>query len=346
MSCGRRSSRVAGAAVALALSAAAAPAAFGCDLCAVYAALQARESSPGLYAGLFEQYADFGTLRLDGRKVANDDGQYLRSSISQVVAGYQVSRRWGVQVNLPLIDRSFRRPEGGAIERGSVSGLGDATLLAHYRVLERYVGDTTVAWSVLGGVKLPTGDSARLAEEAAEGDHGAEVGAESGAAVVAAHGDEGHADEGEASGVHGHDLALGSGSLDGLAGSSVFVRWRRWFVDLQAQYALRRTGDYDYRYADDLTWSFAPGYFVLFDERRSLTLALAASGERKGEDRFGGERAADTAITAVYAGPALTYARGQRLYAELAFDLPLDQDNSALQLVPDRRLRAAFTWRW
>lgn len=332
------------AALALALLAGVAPAppAHACDLCAVYAALQARESTPGLYAGLFQQYSDFGTLRLDGRKVANSDGQFLRSSITQAVVGYQVSRRWGVQANLPRIDRSFRRPEGEAMEQGSVAGLGDVTLLGHVRVVERYVGDTTVAWSLLGGVKLPTGDSARLAEEAAEDHHGDEaLAAASASAIVAA-----HEDEGGASGIHGHDLALGSGSIDGLAGTSVFVRWRRWFVDAEAQYALRRAGDFDYRYADDLTWSLAPGYFLLFDERRSLTLALAVSGERKGDDRFAGERADDTAITAVYAGPALAYARGQRLYAELALDLPLEQDNSALQIVPDRRLRAAFTWRW
>ena len=307
--------------VVAALVGVAAPAS-GCDLCSVYAALEARESSPGLYAALFEQYTDFGTLRLDGDQVANDDRQSLRSSLTQVVVGYQLNRRFGIQANLPLIDRSFRRPEGETIERGSVSGLGDATVLAHYRAVESYVGDTTVVWSFLGGVKLPTGDSARLAEEAAEDD------------------------QGEASGVHGHDLALGSGSVDGLVGTSGFFRWRRWLLNVEAQYALRRHGDHDYRYADDLIWSVAPGYFVFLDEGRSLSLTLAVSGERKGEDRFAGAAAEDTAIRAVYAGPALAYASGQRLYAQLAVDLPVEQHNSALQIVPDWRLCCGLTWRW
>jgi hypothetical protein len=346
MSGPRRSSGLAGPALAAALAvlAGGTPAhpAYACDLCAVYAALEARESSPGLYASLFEQYTDFGTLRLDGDKVANEDGQDLRSSLTQVVVGYQFNRRFGVQANVPLIDRSFRRPEGDAIERGSVSGLGDTTVLAHYRAVERYVGDTTGVWSFLGGVKLPTGDSSRLAEEAAEGGLGEEPeAAGSGAVLVGA-----HEDHGEPSGIHGHDLALGSGSVDGLVGTSGFFRWRRWLLNVEAQYVLRRPGGHDYRFADDLTWSVAPGYFVVLDEGRSLSLALAFSGEQKGEDRFAGERATDTAVDAVYAGPALAYASGQRLYAQLAFDLPVEQHNSALQIVPDRRLRCGLTWRW
>ena len=129
-------------------------------------------------------------------------------------------------------------------------------------------------------------------------------------------------------------------------GTSGFFRWRRWLLNVEAQYALRRTGDLDYRYANDLTWSVAPGYFVFLDEGRSLSITLAVSGEHKGEDRFAGAAAEDTAITAVYAGPALAYASGQRLYAQLAVDLPVEQHNSALQAVPDRRLRCGFTWRW
>ena len=38
--------------------------------------------------------------------------------------------RFALQVNVPLIYRSFQRPEGFAIDRGTVSGLGDASLLS------------------------------------------------------------------------------------------------------------------------------------------------------------------------------------------------------------------------
>jgi hypothetical protein len=316
----------AGAALALAVAASPVRA---CDLCSVYAALQAKESSVGPYASLFEQYSDFATLRLDGHEIANGNDQRLRSSLTQVVVGYQFDRRFGVQANVPLIDRTFRRPEGDGIDRGHLSGLGDVTLLAHYRLTESYVGDLTAVWSVLGGLKLPTGDSDRLGEEAEEGD-------EEEAAPAA----------GPPSGIHGHDLAFGTGSVDGLVGTSAFVRWRRAFVDLGGQYALRRQGSHHYRFADDFTWSVAPGWFALLDEGRSLSLALAFTGERKGEDTFAGERADDTAIRAVYAGPALAYAGGQRLYVQAALDLPVSQDNSGLQAVPDRRVRFGVTWRW
>jgi hypothetical protein len=77
-----------------------------------------------------------------------------------------------------------------------------------------------------------------------------------------------------------------------------------------------------------------------------LNVALRLSGEKKGEDSAGGAKADDTAIDAVYAGPELAYSRGPQLYGELAVEWPLRQDNSGLQVVPDYRLRAGFTWRF
>src|SRR5436190_2743793 len=42
-----------------------------CDLCSVYASLQARDSAKGWFGGAFEQYTHFGTLRVDGDEVPN-----------------------------------------------------------------------------------------------------------------------------------------------------------------------------------------------------------------------------------------------------------------------------------
>jgi hypothetical protein len=299
-------------------------AAAACDICAVYTAMEAKEARPGLFAGMFEQWSDFGTLRAEGRRIKNAAGEDLRSSITQVYAGYQFNRRWGAQINAPYIDRSFRRAAADGIERGSESGLGDVVVTGSARLYERLTETSLVTWSVTAGLKLPTGDSGPLGEEAGEE----------------------HDEPGVESGIHGHDLARGSGSVDELVGSAVAWRHRRWFGAAAAQYAFRQRGDFAYRHADEITWETQLGRYVLLRHEDTLSVALRLAGETKGEDDVGGERAHDTSIDAVYAGPQVAFSRSRTLYAEAAIELPLRQDNSGLQLVPDRRLRAGLTWRF
>jgi hypothetical protein len=70
------------------------------------------------------------------------------------------------------------------------------------------------------------------------------------------------------------------------------------------------------------------------------------SGESKGADTINGVPTDDTAVTSVYLGPQLTYTWSGRLSAQLAADLPVSIASTGQQLVPDYRIRAAFTWRF
>ncbi|HEY8650644.1 MAG TPA: hypothetical protein VIL70_06985 [Chthoniobacterales bacterium] len=54
--------------------------------------------------------------------------------------------------------------------------------------------------------------------------------------------------------------------------------------------------------------------------------------------------AEDTGITSVFLGPRLAASVG-KLSGELAAELPISIDNTALQVVPDYRLRASFGYR-
>lgn len=295
-----------------------------CDLCAVYASLEAKEAAKGWSVGIFEQYTHFGTLREEGERVSNPLEQQMNSSITQAFVGYQFSSTFGIQANVPYIRRAFRRAEGGVAETGSESGLGDSVLLARWRPVLHIDGDSLFAVTLLGGIKLPTGSSDRIAEELAETPEA----------------------PGEiASGIHGHDLALGSGSTDGLLGVSGFWRYRRAFANASMQYTARSRGDFHYRYADDLNWSFNPGVYLDLSHENTFTAGVALSGEHKGQDDLAGEPTDDTAIDAVYLGPQITYSRGASFYADFAADFPLRQRNSALQEVADYRIRLAITWR-
>jgi len=297
--------------------------AFGCDVCAVYSARQARgEIGSGVFAGVAEQFTHFGTMQENGREVSNPAHQWLDSSVMQVLLGYNFTERFGVQFNTPIIHRSFKRPEEGAIDRGTETGVGDVSLIGNFVAVHHETVNSAFDWRILGGVKFPTGDTHRLHEELHEVEGGM----------------------GPESGIHGHDLTLGSGSFDGIIGTSVFARYKIFFFDGGFQYAIRSEGDIGYRFADDITWAGGPGIFVVLKNSWTLALQANVSGESKAKDTFRGERADDTGLTAVYLGPQVNVSVGDHFSAQLGIDLPVSIENTALQAVPDYRVRAAMTW--
>ena len=311
--------------VPLLLTAACVTPALACDLCSVYNVNAAEGSrNKGFSFTVAEQFTHFGTLQEDGQKVSNPTHQYLNSSVSQAVLGYTLNDWASVQFNLPIIYREFQRPEGFATDQGKESGLGDASLLANFTPIRIEHMHSTFNWNIFGGVKFPTGDSDRIKEEFNE----AEV---PGAPM---------------SGIHGHDLALGSGSYDGLVGTGIYARYRRGFFNASVQYSIRSEGDFNYRYANDLTWSGGPGVYLVLEESWTASLQFVISGEDKGLDEFAGEKAADTGITSVYLGPQLNVTWSDKLSAQVGVDLPVLLNNTALQAVPDYRVRAAFTYRF
>ena len=306
------------------LAAACAPPLVACDLCAIYAASESRgEIGKGVFAGAAEQFTHFGSLRQDGREIPNTANQSLDSSITQVLLGYNFNERFGLQFNAPIIHRSFRRAEGAGVETGTESGVGDVSLTGHLQVFRHESRHHTFAWNVLGGIKAPTGSTSRIAEELNETEPGPDD---------------------IPSGIHGHDLTLGSGSWDGIVGTSIFARCHRVFFGAAMQYTIRTRGDYGYEFANDLTWSGGPGVLLFLNDTFTLSLQANASGETKPRDNLSGVAADDTGITAVYLGPELVATWRRHLSAEMGVDLPVVMHNTALQAVPDYRVRGALTW--
>lgn|ERR1051325_890655 len=306
------------------LVAACAQPAVACDLCAIYAATQAQgENSSGLFGGIAEQFTHYGTLQDDSHKVSNTIDQHIDSSISQLFVGYNFTRRIGVQFNLPLIYREFRRPHGAVVEDSTQFGLGDASLLGNFMAYRSLHKDYTITVNVVGGLKFPTGNSSHLKEPDVESENGL-----------------------PASGIAGHDLALGSGSVDGVLGTSVYTRWKHMFLNAGFQYAARTEGSFDHQYANDFTWAGGPGYYLMLTDDYSLALQALVSGEAKGKDTNHGAPDEDSAVTSVFLGPQIDLTWSTRLSAQLGVDLPVSLENSGLQAVPDYRVHAALTWRF
>ncbi len=294
-----------------------------CDFCAIYTATEAHDGQ-GFYGGVAEQFTHFGTMQNEGQVVPNTAGQYLDSVISQVFAGYNLNECLGVQLNVPVIVRSFQRPAGFATDRGSESGVGDLSLIGKFTAYRHQSEEVTVLVNLLGGIKFPTGNTRRITEEFNEAE----------------------APGAPERGIHGHDLTLGSGSFDSLVGVNLHARYHRLFFGAGAQYSIRSEGNYGYQFANDLTWSGGPGALLVLRENFTLSLQANVSGETKSTDTFQGARAGDTGITSVYLGPQFTATWRDRFHAELGVDMPVSLANTALQAVPDYRIHAAVTFRF
>jgi hypothetical protein len=298
-----------------------------CDLCSVYSASQARgEVGKGFFGGVAEQFTYFDTTQIDGVKVPNVANQHLDSSISQLFAGYNFNDRISLQFNAPIIYRSFQRPVDTGIEHGTESGIGDVSLLLNTRPYYYESIKSTFSWNIVGGVKFPTGSTSRLHEEV---DELTEPEPPPGAIP---------------SGIHGHDLTLGTGSVDGMIGTGIYARWKRAFLAAGVQYTIRSKGDFDYQFANDLTWSGGPGYTLVLNDYYTLSVQALVSGETKGRDHFQGMIAEDTGVTAVYLGPQINFTWSDKLSAEIGVDFPVSIANTSFQTVPDYRVRAGLTW--
>ncbi len=296
------------------LAAACAQPMFACDLCSVYAATEAQgETGKGLFGGIAEQFTHFGTVQEDGHKVSGE-GQYIESSVSQLFAGYNLSEQFSLQLNLPLIYRAF----GSDSLHGTESGIGDLSLVGNFRAYENESDDFNFNWNILGGIKFPTGDSSRLNTPDSELPEG----------------------------IGGHDLALGSGSYDGIIGTGIYTRWKKCFLTANVQYAIRTEGDFQHQYANDLTWFGGPGAYLVLTRQYTLAFQAVVSGETKGKDTFSGVPDEDSAETLVYVGPQINLTWGSKMSVQIGADFPVSRDNSGTQVLPDYRIRGAFTWRF
>lgn len=320
-----------------------------CDLCGCYTPQleampgmepSAREWWNGFYFAAAEQFTHFGTVQVDGREVSNPTGQYENSSITQLVAGYTINDRFALQLNVPLIYREFKRPEGFAIDHGTESGLGDMSILLktvafHYTsgggrefdvsgknpIAIEHEPDFTFSLVLLTGLKFPTGDSSRIEEEFHEID------------IPGA----------PPSGIHGHDLTLGTGSYDGIFGGQASLRDKNFFTEESLQFTLRGDGSHQYHFANDLNWDGGPGYYFIRNPQTIVGIEFMISGEHKDVDRFRGKPANDTGITSLFVGPRVVASHGH-WSAEADVDLPVLIDNTALQVVPDYRVRAGIAF--
>ena len=339
-----------------------APVARACDVCAVYTATEMQETRSGFRIGVAQQYSRFTTRIPDATGERADEGEYLKGSTTQVFLGWDPRTLFGFQLNLPIITRSYRRIEDGVLVgdriqdgvlvRGSETGIGDVSLVGILRPWSWANERSLLRFSLLTGLKFPTGDSSRLREEK---ENRARVQAGVGVAsaamlpgrrrVVQAD----HIPVGSPSGINGHDLALGSGSWDGVFGLSAYGSFDRMFLTTNAQYSLRSEGQFGYQYGNEVNWFITLGGYVFLRHDATVALQLVTSGSYQRPDSLdgtitsaGGEDAATRLW--VFVGPGMSLTWGTSLSVEIAGDIPVEHRD--LGLVPEYRIRGGLTYRF
>ena len=318
-----------------------------CELCAIYNASGANGGlNDGFTFTVAEQYVPYDTSQFNGQVVHLRNPSYVNSSITHLVPTYNFSSRFGVSLNVPLEYLSFKRtdllyslsaPPVLFTEQGTESGLGDMALVGRVALYQLTEMSHGVVVSVLGGVKFPTGNSSRLQEEVAQ----AEL-FQSFLPPGTPHDPLSHS----VSSVHQHNLALGSGSYDGVFGLTTSARWGRWYFNGQFQYYLRTEGESGFQYGNELMISGGPGAYVLLGDAFTLSLQANAAYDTMARDQVLGQTSNETGMTAWYLGPLLALTWGSHFSANAGVDIPMSIANSGFQSVPSYRIHGGVSWRF
>jgi hypothetical protein len=319
-------------ATALLASVAAAASTNACDLCAIYGATTARSEATGPVFTLAEQYMSEHTLQYHSQRIIVDNPEFLDTSITHLIPGYNFNRDFGLNLNIPLIHHNFRWYDAltGNYHNGTSQGLGDISLIGRWTPIANQNMTRSFRLNLLGGIKFPTGDTQFLREDVAQNN-----------ALTAIYGS-GH--EHAFSAVHLHDLTLGSGSVDAVFGITANARYKRVFLTAEAQYYLRTEGESDFRFGDTVMLSGGPGAYLVLKKSFTLNLQAVARFENTEHSFYGPEISNQTGMREIYAGPQLTTTIGQHFSAQIGGDLPIDIRNSGFQVVPDYRIHGSLTW--
>jgi hypothetical protein len=286
----------------------------------------------GFSAGLIEMYDAAETPRAGSEPFDDPADQYLRTSTTELLLGVHAGR-FGVRAYVPYLYLQYRGAVPIGTESGWERGLGDATVEGTALVVRQVDQRSMALVTIIGGVKLPTGDSSELEQEAAP--------------VAGASGGSSHV-HGVVFGdtralVHPHQLALGSGSTDGVIGVSTFTQQERCYGTARLLYDIRTTGRAGYRCGNELEWGGGPGMYLVHEPHGTLGLLANVTGDVRRPDHLDGEQVADTGGAELLIGPDLS-ATWLSLSAEAGVDFPVLVQVLGYQLTTTWRLHAGVNW--
>jgi hypothetical protein len=303
-----------------------------CDLCAINSATTDRSQASGFVLTLGEQYISAHTSQYQSEVIEVPDPEYLDSSITHMIPGYNFTPDLGLNLNVPIVRRDFRTYDAvtGNFSNGRAQGLGDISLITRWTPWSQQTTTRSFRMNLLAGIKMPTGDTRYVRDDVAQHK-----------TLDAIYGT-GHDHAFNA--VHLHDIALGSGSVDALFGLTATARYKRVFVSTEAQYYLRTEGESNFQFGDTVMIAGDAGAYVILRKNFTLNLQAVARYENTESASYSGIPSSQTGMREIYAGPQVTLTASRHFSAQVGGDIPIDIRNKGFQVVPDYRVHGALTW--
>jgi len=281
---------------------------------------------------LYQQFTDFEQVSdLNGVSIREGEFTTKYSSVQGII-GYDLTSRWGMQLNVPFIYRRYEQYTNYRRTTGSESGLGDMTLSVDYTPIADFDPSGGFRWSFHAGVELPTGDTGSI-----EAQQSGRVNGSNAPAVLR------HHTGGTVSG--GRILSLGSGSYDFPIGTALLWRADQYFVLSSLQYTFRTEGDFDYKFGNDLVAELGPGVFVALHDDYTTALRVVFSSEYKWGDDQNSSEVDYTKVYNLFLGPQVIVTASDHLIMQIGVDLPVYRDESDTTIIPRWRMRAGVTYR-
>lgn len=208
-----------------------------------------------------------------------------------MLALYSPRRDLNVAVSLPYVSKTLSLRDG---QRRGTEGLGDLRLFALYRFFRQDRPFGTIEATLLGGLKLPTGDSTRS----------------------------------DAQGRLPPALQPGTGSVDGLVGLTLGSISRRWGLYLGGLGKLN-TEAQGFKAGDTVSYNLTVQYQLFPDwpipDLSQLNLSLELVGTTASRDVVLGKTVSESGGTEFFLAPGLQYFLGPQWGLEAAVEVPISR---------------------
>ncbi|MBI2986529.1 MAG: transporter [Deltaproteobacteria bacterium] len=290
---------------------------FGAAVLVYFATLPAAYSFPlnapnarTLFGGFSLGVADFRFTRETGA------GQELNVSEETLTGVYGATRDLTLGVTLPIVQKHLEFSTSSGTKTIRSSGLGDLSLVGVYRFYRRDVSRATTQFSLIGGVKAPTGSTSQSDRDAPllPGNNRKRL---------------------------PKPLQPGSGSWDGVLGVAAFQNLDRLSFYGSVQGKINSEHD-NFRFGNNLHYDFTVDYVTL--QERNLFFVLELNGISSGRNEENGRNLRNSGGHTLFVSPGVEYLPLPYVILESSVQIPIVQDSNGRQ--PEKRVSLVFGVRY
>ncbi len=252
------------------------------------------------------RYLSLDQLYQDGKRVDNSTRDAETHLTQQFTMLYRIADNFSAIAIVPFANRqeNVLEPNDNRVLTNSAfsnTGFGDLSLFARYNLLNDHEFADTRIFSVTGGVKLATGNTAKLN---AKGE------------LVDAH------------------MQLGTGSTDVLLGVGGLLGYNDWSVALNLLASLAGKGANGHQFGNNLNYDLGGRYLVYPNtmEYPTVFAALAIRGEWRAQEKQDGELDPNSGGNVMYLAPGVQVFLSNKLSLEASYNLPILHALTGLQL--------------